>query len=548
MNYKNIITSCLIFCSLQLFSQTQTEVKPKIKSVTVYRSGALIESEAKTVLKPGINRITLVGNSERIVAKSVQLTGIGNFAIISVKPGTSYIQGSDATNKKREIATLKRDSIQKMLKILNANLEASRLEETMLISNSEIKGTQTGVSLLELKQIAIYYAQTLKQIKQRQKQINSKIELLNNEFRIVSNELQQKDASEQWYTKIDVELNAPAQTNATLNLDYFTSDASWTPVYDIRVNDLTGKMNLVYKAQIFQKTGLDWNNVALTVSTGNPMFNNEKPIIKKRFVDAYVKTTSQYNYKSMTNQNTDGFIATSMAGVQGNDGQMGSVRGARTDGTVTYIDGVNVMKNSTNIDFAIEKPYSIASNNKPYLVEIKKYVFDALYEIYAAPEWDKSAYLTAQTSGWENNGFEVGMMNIFLAGTFIGTTNFDPNSTTDTLTLSLGKDKSTNIERVRSTDFSKTKMLSNAVEETFAYTIKVKNTRDYPIKVKIEEQIPIAKSDDITVNIVSIEGAKQDKETGILTWALNMKAKETITLKYVYTLKRPKDGKVDVVY
>lgn len=547
MNYKNIITSCLIFCSLQLFSQTQTEVKPKIKSVTVYRSGALIESEAKTVLKPGINRITLVGNSERIAAKSVQLTGIGNFAIISVKPGTSYLQGSDAANRKREKAALRRDSIQKMLKVLNANLEASRLEETMLISNSDIEGTQTGVSLLELKQIAVYYAQTLKQIKQRQKQINSKIELLNNEFKIISGDLQQKDASEQWFTKIEVELKASAQTNATLNLDYFTYDASWSPVYDIRVNDLTGKMNVAYKAQIFQKTGLDWNNVALTVSTGNPMFNNEKPIIKKRFVDAYVKTTSQYNYKSMTGRSAEG-IATSMAGVQGNDGQMGSVRGARTDGTITYVDGVSVMKNSTNIDFAIEKPYSIASNNKPYLVEIKKYVFDAQYEIYAAPEWDKSAYLTAQTSGWENNGFEVGMMNIFLAGTFIGTTNFDPNSTTDTLTLSLGKDKSTNIERVRSTDFSKTKLLSNAVEETFAYTIKVKNTRDYPIKVKIEEQIPIAKSDDITVTIVSMEGAKQDKESGILTWALNLKAKETITLKYVYTLKRPKDRKVDVVY
>lgn len=547
MNYKNIITSCLIFCSLHLFSQTQTEVKPKIKSVTVYRSGALIESEAKTVLKPGINRITLVGNSERVVSQSVQLTGIGNFAIISVKPGTSYLQGSDAANRKREKAALRRDSIQKMLKVLNANLEASRLEETMLISNSNIDGTQTGVNLLEMKQIAVYYAQTLKQIKLRQKQINSKIELLNNEFKIISGDLQQKDASEQWFTKIEVELKAPAQTNATLNLDYFTSDASWSPVYDIRVNDLTGKMNVAYKAQIFQKTGLDWNNVALTVSTGNPMFNNEKPIIKKRFVDAYVKTTSQYNYKSMTGRSAEG-IATSMAGVQGNDGQMGSVRGARTDGTITYVDGVSVMKNSTNIDFAIEKPYSIASNNKPYLVEIKKYVFDAQYEIYAAPEWDKSAYLTAQTSGWENNGFEVGMMNIFLAGTFIGTTNFDPNSTTDTLTLSLGKDKSTNIERVRSTDFSKTKLLSNAVEETFAYTIKVKNTRDYPIKVKIEEQIPIAKSDDITVTIVSMEGAKQEKESGILTWALNLKAKETITLKYVYTLKRPKDGKVDLVY
>ena len=48
-------------------------------------------------------------------------------------------------------------------------------------------------------------------------------------------------------------------------------------------------------------------------------------------------------------------VATSMAGVQGNGGQMGSVRGCRTDGTVTYIDGVKVAETSTLPKSAIEE-------------------------------------------------------------------------------------------------------------------------------------------------------------------------------------------------
>lgn len=48
-------------------------------------------------------------------------------------------------------------------------------------------------------------------------------------------------------------------------------------------------------------------------------------------------------------------MATSMAGVQGNDGAMGSVRGARTDGTVTYIDGVKVIGTSSLPKSAIEE-------------------------------------------------------------------------------------------------------------------------------------------------------------------------------------------------
>ena len=528
MNCKNIITICLTFCVLQLFSQTETELKPTIKSATVFRNGAFILSEVKTVLKPGLNRISIIGNPEKIDAKSIQLNGIGNFTILSVKPGISYIQRVNETTIKREKTLAKKDSITYQLKVLNANIEASKLEEAMLITNNETRGSQTGVSILELKQIALYFSQTMTQIKQKQRQFNTKIEHLQNELNATNSELYHKDSTEKWYSKVDVEVNAPAQTNATLLLEYFVSGASWSPIYDLRVNDLTGKMYLVYKAQIYQNTGLDWNNVALTISTGNPMLNNEKPSIRKRFVDAYQITNDSYKFKSKSTE-------------------MGSVRGARTENTAFYIDGVKI-QNTTNIDFAIEKPYSIASNNKPYLVEINKYTFDALYEIYAAPEWDKSAYLTAQTSGWENNGFETGDMNIFLAGTFIGTTYFNPNTTSDTLTLSLGRDKSTIIDRVQTTDFSKNKTLSNVVEETFEYTIKVKNTRDYPIKTKIEEQIPLSKNDDVKVNIISIGDAKQDSESGILTWALTLKAKETITLKYSYSVKRPKDRKIDVVY
>lgn len=548
MNYKNIITVFLIISTFQLFSQTETEITSKIKSVTVYQKGAVIQSETKTMLKSGINRISIVGIPQQINTKSVQVTGIGNFTIISVKTGFTYVEKETATKLRREKAYAKKDSILFQLKVQNAYLEAARLEETMLLANNKIGGNQTGVSLLELKQIALYFTQTMTQIKQKQKQINAKIYSLNLELNRTHELINLSGEKEQLYSKIDIELNAPIQTNATLNIEYLAYNAGWTPLYDIRVNDLTGKINLSHKAQIYQNTGADWNNVALTVSTGNPMINSEKPIVKKRYVDAYVKQKRVKNYRKTTE------ATASYAGVEGNDGQMGSVRGARTDGTVTYVDGVSVgrtvlpIQNTTTVEFVIDVPYSIGSNNKPYLVDIKKYVFDANYEIYAAPELDLSAYLTAQTTGLDGNGFESGDMNIFLGGSFIGTVDFDPLSTNDTLVLSLGKDKSTSIERKRTNDFSKTKVMSNAVEETYEYTIKVKNTRDYPVKVKIEEQIPIAKSDEITVNIISIGDAKQDTETGILTWALNMKAKETITLKYIYTLKRPKDRKVDVVF
>lgn len=50
--------------------------------------------------------------------------------------------------------------------------------------------------------------------------------------------------------------------------------------------------------------------------------------------------------KRMTSRSAEG-VATTMAGVSATDGAMGSVRGARSDGTVTYIDGVKVAGTSS---------------------------------------------------------------------------------------------------------------------------------------------------------------------------------------------------------
>lgn len=541
MNYKNIITICLILNTLSLFSQT--EIKSEIKSVTVYRKGARVQSEVKTVLKPGLNKVSFVGNPDKIVAKSVQLSGAGDFSIISVKLGTSYTAFDDAIKNKKEKALEKIDILTAQLNIANVNVEAIRLEETLLLSNSQIGGKNTGVSILELKQIAIYYSQTLAQIKQRQKQMKAKIDRINEEIRILKLDLNQKDNPNKWFSKIDVVLKSQMQTNATLSLDYFTAGAGWNPIYDARVNDLNGKINVVYKAQIFQNTGLDWNNVNLKISTAEPLVNNEKPIVRKRYVTAYVAYDD--NLRTLNGRSAPGRVS-NMVSVE----QLEVTIDSKAD---SYVNGVKVVEtvkvqNPTNIDFTIEKPYTITSNNKPYLVEIKKHVFDAFYEVYAAPEWDKSAYLTAKSMGWDGNGFEPGNMNIFLGGTFIGTTVFDPSSISDTLMLSLGKDKSTTVDRVITSNFSKSKALSSKEEETYVYTIKVKNNRNYPIKLRLEEQIPISKSDVIKVTFVSTGGASQNLETGILTWTPTLKPMETITISYSYSVKKPKDKQIDIVY
>ena len=532
MNYKSILFSLFTLINFSIFAQESVEINSQITDVIVFRQGAQVTSQAKTVLHAGVNHVTVMGNPQNMVFASLQVNGVGNFTINSVKSRMDYSK-NETLNQRQQKFIVKRDSINAQLRLQQVLLEAAYEEESLLNSNLEIRGEQTGTNLIELKQIADFSSQMLTQIKQKQQLIQEKIQKLNNNRSLVEMDLTKSTQTTKVYAVVDLVLMAPVQTNATLELQYFTPDAQWVPLYDLRVNDLNGKINLAYKAQVYQYTGVEWKNVQLTLSTGNPSSNLQKPIISKRFVDAYsvVKRRRQ---------------ASSMGGVTSQEGAMGSVRGAK----VSKVSEEQIIpeQKPTTVEFPISTPYTLKDKDNATFIELNKFNFDAYYEVYAAPEWDLSAYLTAQTYGWEGNGFEQGNMNIFLSGSFIGAINLDPASINDTLVLSLGKDKSTIIEREKTIDYAKNKALTNNVEETYAYTLKVKNTRTNNVKIKIEEQVPIPREEEISVKILDKGDAVYDAETGILTWTITLKPKEMITLKYSYSLKRPKDRRVEMVY
>ena len=64
-----------------------------------------------------------------------------------------------------------------------------------------------------------------------------------------------------------------------IDLSYYTPNAGWTALYDIRVNSKTNKVKMVYKASLTQTTGIDWKNTKLTLSTGTPNFGVSAPIL-----------------------------------------------------------------------------------------------------------------------------------------------------------------------------------------------------------------------------------------------------------------------------
>jgi uncharacterized protein (TIGR02231 family) len=158
---------------------------------------------------------------------------------------------------------------------------------------------------------------------------------------------------------------------------------------------------------------------------------------------------------------------------------------------------------------------------------------------------DKEAFLLAEISDYSKFNLLPGEANIIFEGMYVGKTTINPNQTADTLNLSMGRDKKIAIKREKVADKSGTKFLSSYKEQTFTYEITLKNNKKEAIEMLLKDQYPISTDKDITVELLDNEKAKENTETGILTWELKLDAGETKKIRISYKVKYPKDKVIE---
>lgn len=377
--------------------------------------------------------------------------------------------------------------------------------------------------------------------------------------------------------------------------------AFWNPSYDLKVENINKPINVFYKAKLVQTTGIDWKNIKLSLATSIPgqqgtapvfqswfltyinpvatmernmMMNSIQPIgqFKSNSLDEVVVTgygtkVRGTNSLNAANQplyilngepiSSDAFKLIDPKAIKKidvvKDANATAIYGAKAVNgviVVTLKDGldeyVTVNDNELNVTYDIELPYDIPSNGKEQLVSLKEITVDAVYKYYAAPKLDKESYLLGEVADWEGLNLLPGEASIMFEGTYIGKTFIDPNSTQDTLNLTLGRDKRVVVKREKLKDFSNVKFLGTNKKQVFTYEIIVKNNKKEKIQMLLKDQFPISTNKDIEVELLESSDAIVKSEIGVLTWKLDLNAGETKKYRISYSVKYPKDKTVNV--
>jgi hypothetical protein len=218
-----------------------------------------------------------------------------------------------------------------------------------------------------------------------------------------------------------------------------------------------------------------------------------------------------------------------------------TVRGVREDNfkKTDYIS--NSLKTTVaNLEYEIDIPYTIPSDGQDYSIKMKELSVPVKYIYHAVPKLDEDAFLTAELTEWTKLNLLPGKSNIYYEGTFVGSSNIDTEKASDTLSISLGRDKNIVIKREGNKELFDKRVVGSLIKETIGWKISVRNNKDAKINIVIEDQFPLSYRKSIDVDRIDYVGAKLDDKTGMLLWDLELNANESKDVQFNYQVRYPK--------
>jgi hypothetical protein len=493
-------TMYILLLLLPLLLQAQkkeTEVTAEAREVIVYPSAAEISYEKKIVVPKGKYTVVFTALPLFIEENSVNVS-ISDPAvnIVTVTEQFNYVK-----EKRNTVGTLGalQDSLSRLRKqkgLIACKRESLEAEKDLLFKGDVIGGLEKGVKVEEMEKASAFFSKRHYELNKDLYELKEKeLEISGKQARYESQIKEQSTVVVQTASEVRILVNATSEKEVVFTLKLLTSKAGWAPVYDFKYNGASAPLQFVFRANVFNACGADWNDVKVKLSTANPIKGFKLPT------------------------NGDRPQTTSVAGV-----------------SFRQVEIVNAIT-----EYKIIHQYNFPSDAKPYLVEVDAYNMPASFNYLLIPKLDPFGFLMAHVPGWNKYNLIPGVANIYNSGTYMGKTFLDTYSDNDTLSLFLGKDKRIQSNRSENTIVHKRYVIGNFNTEETNIGLSFKNNSDDELDVEVIDQVPVPDNDE-KLSLSGTGKALYEKEEGKLSWKYRIRPGEAVALDYKYEIKTPKSS------
>ena len=509
----------LIFCILGIVLMIKgvgyaqiIEADAKITAVTVYQDRALVTRSVSLELEPGSYEVvfghlpgTILNDSLRSSGKGTaiaRLLGLDTKRVFlektpqgRVRQLEEKLQGlkdeDGAIIDKIEAVKSQREFLQS-IKIYSAD----RFSRETVTREPEVE---------EWKGILEFLGEGLKRTAAEKRELEIDRRELKDRMRVIERELNEIRARRRIDEKsVTVAIEVKEAGTLDLDLFYVISGASWRPIYDARAFEGTKEVELTYYGQVRQRTGENWEDVQLTLSTARPAIGARMPEIRPWYLRPQ-EAVMKFRFQEMP-----------MAAPRIPEPEIKEERLAQIDTAVPVEVG-------TSVNFEIRRKENIPADNQPHKTIISRETFPAEFEYVATPKLFPYAYLKAFLTNEEDYPFLTGRVNVFLGENFIGTSHLDTIASREKFELHLGIDEGIKVKREEIKEKAGTGFLGRRTQKHYAYRLEIENYKRETEKITVIDQIPVSRDERIKVKLINLsEKPVEETEGGILKWRFEL--------------------------
>lgn len=350
-------------------------------------------------------------------------------------------------------------------------------------------------------------------------------------------------------TQVRVFVAAAAPLEADLTVSYQVSEASWASLYDGRLTsgarNAPPGLDIIRRAAIRQRSGEDWNDVSLILSTTRPGSGVAAPALASLYVD-YAPDAPTARPMSMPApaarvSERAGRASDNLRRVQAEQERERVAGEVRKEAIVeTAAEPETGEFQST---FAISGKHTVAATGEVKRVQIDAARIEPTLVVRAVPRLQPHAYLYARIVVPRTSPYLPGPIALFRDGTFVGTGALPLLSPGQDHELGFGIDDAVRVRHAVTEDKrGEAGLISASRTDTRSFRITIKNQHQRPIALVVMDHIPTSRQQDIKVELTGRTAPARrdvDDQRGVLAWEAKLEPDEERQIEYGYRLSWP---------
>jgi uncharacterized protein (TIGR02231 family) len=530
-----------------------------IEQVVLYRGRAAVTRVVRRELPQGVWAIRVHGLPESVAPQSLQAkveragasTGAAGAGprLIGVEYAETALAEFGGTPEglalHTRIETLKREKeyISQDAQILE---QQARLVEQVGVRAAANATNDGGTQALDLDAVAAqlrFVAERRAALVEERRVLDRRWADLTLQIQAAEQEMAARGGASRTERSAVVVVAQPEAGPVEVRVTYLVAGATWEPVYSVRgAGDRSG-VEIEYDALITQRSGEDWRDVRLSLSTAQPTRASAPPVVAPWFVDVFAPTPAGrgggFGGVAARAPARDANDVMAIADAEdSSDADIESGTGGfdarRKAGIERLARAAEVQETGTAVSFELPRTVTIPTDDaKQQRTRIARIQPEARFVYAAQPIVAEDVFLRGDLVNASAYQLLPGRAQIFMGGDFIGDTLMPGVAPRDEFKVYFGPDRALRARRelvARTTGSAG--FFGGSEQTTWHYRIVLDNGTGRDVTLELFDRIPVSRNEKIEVRTEEmsrplstakayVEGARTQ---GILRWDLTVPA------------------------